>query len=202
MTDEEKAYRGESSVTVDEPGEGKGVLPRVFILSAILAVLAITVLVLWGGRDELRTVKPGYPAPDFTLRDLDHREVSLSDYRGKVVLLNIWSITCPPCIEEVPYLESLHRKMKDNDDFHLLTVVSNRGETEKEVRPFMDEKGLTFHTLIDSRKVVYRRYKLTGWPETFLIDRDGTILEKYIGPREWDSPEFMEKFRRLTEERI
>lgn len=188
----------DASAAEEIAGRERGLLPRIFILSAILSVLALTLLVLWGGRDELRKVKPGYPAPDFTFRDLDFNEVSLSDYRGKIVLLNVWSITCPPCIEEVPYFESLFQKMKGNEDFHLLTVVSNRGETEKEVRPFMEKRGLNFHVLIDSKKVVWRRYKLTGWPETFLIDRDGTILEKFIGPREWDSPEFIERFTRLT----
>jgi peroxiredoxin len=89
--------------------------------------------------------------------------------------------------------------MKDKSDFHLLTVVTNRGETEDKVRPFMEKHGLSFQALIDYKKVAWRRYKLTGWPETFLIDRDGKILEKYVGPREWDSPEFINKFNKLIE---
>lgn len=170
---------------------------KLFITGTIAAILFVTILVLWGGRDEMRKVKPGEPAPDFTFRDLDHKEVSLSDYKGKVVLLNLWSITCPPCIEEVPSLERLYQKMKDNKDFHLLTVVTNRGETENEVRPFMKKHGLHFQALIDSKKVAWRRYKLTGWPETFLIDKDGIIVEKFLGPRKWDSPEYLNKFNKL-----
>jgi len=175
-------------------------LPRILMFSVVMAVFAVTVLVLWGGRDELRIVKVGHPAPDFTFRDLSHTEVSLSDYNGKVVLLNLWSITCPPCIEEVPYLEKLYQKTKENDDFHLLTVVTNRGETEREVTPFVRKHGINFHVLIDNKKVAWRRYKLTGWPETFLIDRKGVIRERFIGPREWDAPQFLNKINELIKE--
>ena len=200
MSDEELAASevpGEG--TAEKKGSGQWV--KLFLLAAITSVLALTVLVLWGGREELRTVLPGHPAPDFTFRDLSHKEVSLSDYKGKVVLLNFWSITCPPCIEEIPYLQRLQEIMQDNPGFHLLTVVTNRGETEKEVRPFMEKRGLTFHALIDSKKAAWRRYKLTGWPETFLLDREGIIVEKFIGPRKWDSKEFMDKFEKLMGEK-
>jgi len=181
----------------DEGRQSRSSIPKLLIGAAIIAVAAVTFLMLWGGRDELRKVRPGYPAPEFTFRDLEHKEVSLSDYKGKVVLLNIWSITCQPCIDEVPFLENLYQKMKGEKDFHLLTVVSNRGETQEEVRPFMQKMGLTFHTLIDTKKVAYKRYKLTGWPETFLIDRNGIIVEKFIGPNKWDSPSLIQMFSLL-----
>ena len=176
---------------------GRSSIPKLLILIAIASVAAITFLMLWGGRDELRKVRPGYAAPDFTLKDLSFKEVSLSDYRGKVVLLNIWSMTCPPCIDEVPYFENLYQTMKNEKDFHLLTVNSNRGETHEDVSKFMSKMGLTFHTLIDTKKIVYKRYKLTGWPETFLIDRNGIIVEKFIGPNKWDSPSFIQKISLL-----
>lgn len=197
MTEDEAS---QEEVSEEQKNSSSSMVPKLLMFSAIVAVFAVTVLVLWGGRHELRRIKPGYPAPDFTFNDLDQKEVSLSDYKGKVVLLNLWSITCPPCIEEIPYLESLYQKMKGNEDFHLLTVVTNRGETEKEVRPFVEKHGLNFHVLIDFKKVAWRRYKLTGWPETFLLDRDGIIIERYIGPKEWDAPKFIEKFNKLLDE--
>ena len=199
MTEEET-----SALPPEEANESKGksgTIPKLFLTAAIFVVFAVTILVLWGGRDELRKVKVGFPAPDFTFRDMSHKEVSLSDYQGKVVLLNLWSITCPPCIDEVPYLEGLYQKMKGNEDFHLLTVVTNRGETAKEVKPFLEKHGLNFHVLIDNKKVAWRRYKLTGWPETFLIGRDGIIVEKFIGPREWDSSRFISKIKSVIEEK-
>lgn len=182
-----------------EEKKSSSTLPKMLMFGAMVAVFAVTILLLWGGRYELARIKPGYPAPDFTFPDLNGKEVSLSDYRGKIVLLNLWSITCPPCIEEVPYFERLYQKMKDKKDFHLITVVTNRGETVEKVRPFMEKHKLTFQTLIDYKKVAWRRYKLTGWPETFLIGRDGIIIEKYVGPRDWDSPEFINKFNKLIE---
>lgn len=181
----------------ENPRQSSGNGVKLFMLAAIFAVFSFAILFLWGGRAELRTVKPGHPAPDFTFRDLNHKEISLSQYKGKVVLLNLWSITCPPCIEEVPYLEKLYQIMKEEKDFHLLTVNTNRGETENEVRPFVEKHGINFHVLVDNKKVVWRRYKLTGWPETFLIDREGIIVEKFIGPKEWDSPEIINKIKGL-----
>ena len=192
-----------SSAEGRDSGEGKKscTTAKFFMLAAILSVLFVTVLMLWGGRDELRKVKPGYPAPDFIFRDLNHKEVSLSDYKGKVVLLNLWSITCPPCIEEVPQIESLYQQMKGVEDFHLLTVVTNRGETEKEVRPFVEKHGIHFQVLIDNKKIAWKKYKLTGWPETFLIDREGIIVEKFIGPKEWASREMINKLTALVEKK-
>ena len=187
----------DSVETEETPVASSSTLPKLIMLGVIISVVALTFLVLWGGRDELRVVKVGYPAPDFTFRDLDHKEVSLSDYKGKVVLLNLWSITCPSCIDENPYFESLFQKMKGNKDFHLLTVVTNRGETEREVAPFAKKHGLNFHILVDNKKVAWKRYKMTGWPETFLLDRDGIIVEKFIGPRDWSSPAFVRKIEKL-----
>jgi len=179
------------------PAASSNAVPKLIMLAVMISVIALTFLFLWGGRDELRVVKVGYPAPDFTFRDLDHKEVSLSDYKGKVVLLNLWSITCSSCIAENPDLESLFQKMKENKDFHLLTVVTNRGETEREVAPFAKKHGLNFHILIDNKKVAWKRYKMTGWPETFLLDRDGIIVEKFLGPRDWSSPAFVGKIEKL-----
>ena len=194
MTDDNSLDSGEKDMA---PAASSNAVPKLIMLAVMISVIALTFLFLWGGRDELRVVKVGYPAPDFTFRDLDHKEVSLSDYKGKVVLLNLWSITCSSCIAENPDLESLFQKMKGNKDFHLLTVVTNRGETEREVAPFAKKHGLNFHILIDNKKVAWKRYKMTGWPETFLLDRDGIIVEKFLGPRDWSSPAFVRKIEKL-----
>ncbi|MBE9503194.1 MAG: TlpA family protein disulfide reductase [Proteobacteria bacterium] len=181
---------------VDAPKQSN--LPKVLLLSAIVAVLIVTFVFLWGGKDQLRKVRAGYAAPDFTFRDLSFKDVSLSQYKGKIVLLNLWSTTCPPCIDEVPYFENLYQKMKGNEGFQLLTVVTNRGEDATVVKTFMDKHGLHFPALVDTKKVVYSRYKLTGWPETFLIGKDGIILDKFVGPKEWDSPQFIDRLNKLT----
>lgn len=199
MSDDNISQSGEDG---GAPAASSSTVPKLIMLAVIISVVALTFLVLWGGRDELRVVKVGHPAPDFTFRDLDHKEVSLSDYKGKVVLLNLWSITCPPCIDEVPHFESLFQKMKGDKDFHLLTVVTNRGETEREVAPFAEKHGLNFHILVDNKKVAWRRYKLTGWPETFLLNREGIIVEKFVGPKDWSSPAFVRKIQKLIKDRV
>ena len=182
---------------VDAPKQSN--LPKALLLSAIMAVLIVTFVFLWGGKEQLRKVRAGYPAPDFTFRDLSFKDVSLSQYKGKIVLLNLWSTTCPPCIDEVPYFENLYQKMKGNEGFQLLTVVTNRGEDAAVVKSFMEKHGLHFPVLVDTKKVVYRRYKLTGWPETFLIGKDGIIMDKFVGPKEWDSSQFIDRMNKLAE---
>ncbi|MBI2874253.1 MAG: TlpA family protein disulfide reductase [Firmicutes bacterium] len=118
------------------------------------------------------------PAPDFTLPDLEGTPVSLGDYRGRVVLVNFWTTWCPPCKEEMPILQQLHREM--NGRMKILAV--DRAEPVEAVRRFVDKYGITFTVLLDRRDDLARRYQLTGIPESFFIDADGIIRVKWIGP--------------------
>ena len=137
----------------------------------------------------------GVSAPDFTLPDLDGEMVRLSDYKGQVVLLNIWATWCPPCVEEMPSMEKLHQTLK-NEGFVLLAVsVDNAGA--KVVRPFMQSKKLSFPALLNPTASIQDLYHTTGVPESFIIDQQGIIVEKILGPRDWASPGAIQYFRRL-----
>ena len=113
--------------------------------------------------------KAGDVAPDFTLATLKGDSVRLSDYRGKVVFLNFWATWCPPCREEMPSMESLYRGLKGRE-FEMLAVSIDRKE-EKAMRPFVTGFPLTFPVLLDPDKEIYGLYRLTGVPETFIIDK-------------------------------
>ena len=125
-------------------------------------------------------------APDFTLEDLDGRNHALSNYRGKVVLLNFWASWCPPCRFEMPSLERLYQsKMKQS--FMVLGI--NQGESSENAFASL---GLfkpmpTFPILLDSKSQVAKSYSVQGLPSSFLINRDGRIVMRAEGERDFSS---------------
>ena len=124
-------------------------------------------------------------APDFTLRDRSGRPFRLSDHRGKVIVLNFWSITCRPCVEELPSFTELTRLMAERDDVEIVTVSTDSG---------WDEVGSLFagdarlRVLFDSeREVVTGMYGTRLFPETWIIDPQGVIRLRVDGARDWSS---------------
>ena len=137
-------------------------------------------------------------APDFTLNDLSSKKVTLSQFRGKVVILNFWSIWCGPCLAEMPSLNKLYLEFKDKG----VTVLAVAEDpAEKPVKSYVKEKGIAFPILIDKEKKVYFRYSLFGIPVTFLIDKKGVIAEKFIGEKDWGSPEMRGKISKLLQKK-
>ncbi|MEE8418559.1 MAG: TlpA disulfide reductase family protein [Dehalococcoidales bacterium] len=117
-------------------------------------------------------------APDFRLQSLEGEMVNLGDLRGKVVLLNFWATWCGPCRDEMGYLEEVHREWTDRG---LALLAINVGETIPQVEDFMREFNLTLPVLLDGDMGVARIYNITGYPTTFLIDKNGIIQGKQIG---------------------
>ena len=124
------------------------------------------------------------PAPDFTIQDLKGNTWKLSDLRGKVVFLNFWATWCPPCREEMPSMKALYEDM-DKSKFEMLTILINDQPANGEA--FARQLGLDFPILVDQEGRIGALYGLTGVPETFLIDAQGILRQKYIGPQQWDS---------------
>src|SRR5512139_1190623 len=131
----------------------------------------------------------GVVAQDFGLPTLRGDYVKLSDYRGRVVFLNIWATWCPPCREEMPSMKSLYQRLKGRE-FEMLGVSIDR-EGERVVRPFAAKYGLTFPVLLDPDGKTQRLYGLTGVPETFIVDKSGVVIHKIIGPQNWVSKEWL-----------
>ena len=134
-------------------------------------------------------------APDFSVPDLAGQAVRLSALRGKVVLVNLWATWCPPCREEMPSMERLYQKLKTRD-FQLL-AVSQDEDGRRVVEPFVRQMKLSFPVLVDPEHQVGDRYGVWGYPETFVIDRSGHVADRIIGPRDWASPESIEKIEKL-----
>ena len=142
-------------------------------------------------------IDKGVPAPEFTLPGLDGNMVKLVDYKGKVVLLNIWATWCPPCVEEMPSMEKLYQELKD-EDFQIL-AVSIDVSGGNVVAPFMKKHKLSFPALTDTQGTLKSLYRTTGVPESFIIEKDGIIAEKIIGPRDWATPAVISYFRNLIQ---
>ena len=137
------------------------------------------------------------PAPDFTFPGLDGKKVSLSDYKGKVVLVNIWATWCPPCVKEMPSMEKLYRKF-NGKNFEILAVSIDETGL-KAVAPFMEKTRLTFPALIDSKGTIKPVYRITGIPESFIIDKQGVLIKKIVGPIDWAAPQVFRFFSSLIQ---
>ncbi|MGD9241644.1 MAG: TlpA disulfide reductase family protein [Desulfobacterales bacterium] len=167
----------------------------------VLIVILIGILILLQTKDTFYNpsdgpqLAKGLPAPNFSLPDLGGQMVSLADYRGKVVLINIWATWCPPCVQEMPSMEKLYQELR-GDGFEILAVSIDESGAQG-VRPFMKKHKLSFPVLTDPEGTIKSLYKTTGVPESFIIDTDGVLVEKVIGPRDWAIPDAIRFFRNL-----
>lgn len=147
----------------------------------------------------LTVVKNVIPAGNFELEDMDEEKVKLSDYRGKVVLLNFWATWCPPCIREMPSMERLHQQV-DAENFKVIAV--NQMEDVDQVFAFTGQLEIdpTFAILFDSTSEVSRDYAVRGLPTTYLIDKEGNIRYRAVGGREFDHAEVIKTIKQLISE--
>jgi cytochrome c biogenesis protein CcmG/thiol:disulfide interchange protein DsbE len=164
----------------------------------------LLVLFLWSNRYRLTPVDPGSRAPNFRVFDLEGGSKNFSDFRGKVLLVNVWATWCPPCQEEMPSMERLYQEISDQD-FEILAVSIDAPVGEKDVfgrtggdlRRFAETRGLNFTILHDPSGKIQDVYRTTGVPESFVVDRDGVIKKKVAGATAWDAPENVQLIRRL-----
>ena len=145
---------------------------------------------------QLTAISKPVTAPPFELQDIDENLHSLTDYRGKVMLLNFWATWCPPCRREMPSMERLHQHMKD-DNF--IVIAINQMEDIDHVFAYTGQLDVdpTFTMLFDSDSKVSQAYKVKGLPTTYLIDKKGQIRYRAVGGREFDHPEVEKIIRKL-----
>ena len=131
--------------------------------------------------------KVGKLAPDFTLKDVNGKSYTLSQLRGKVVLVNFWATWCPPCRGEMPSMERLNALFAGKD--FVLLAINAEEDGKDNVVDFLKENPHTFPVLLDSETEIQRLYGVYQFPETFIVRPDGVIADRVIGAIDWESPQ-------------
>ncbi|HEV8303631.1 MAG TPA: TlpA disulfide reductase family protein [Gemmatimonadales bacterium] len=171
------------------------------LISGIVTTVVFGVALAIRLRPQIDLVEVGSRAPAFHATNLrTGRPATLADYRGQVILVNIWATWCPPCRVEMPSMEQLHKKLAGTD-FRIVAVSVDKEEGPDKVLAFANDLGLTFDLLHDPAGAIQQVYQTTGVPESFLIDRDGVIVKKVIGAAQWDGPVNETIIRRLLDAR-
>ena len=138
-------------------------------------------------RDQLFPVTIGSQAPDFRAKTLGSNQYkSMADYKGQVIVLNVWATWCGPCKDELPSLQRLYSEYGPKG-LKLVAVSIDDFVSEDSIRKFANNYGISFEVLHDSTHAIERVYQTTGYPETFVIGPEGTIRKKWIGPDDWNS---------------
>jgi peroxiredoxin len=140
-----------------------------------------------------RPPRIGQNAPDFTVQDSDHK-ITLSHFRGQVVVLNFWGSFCAPCIEETPDLVKMQSKLKNKG----VTVLAVSIDTDDAAyHKFLKDFAVNYVTVRDDGQKSATAYGTFRWPETYVIDRSGVVRRKFIGAVNWNSPEITDYLSKL-----
>ncbi len=170
------------------------------LTTSLLALLLLPLLVNCENTFNPSSPAPqtGGEAPAFTLPILHGESISLSEYRGKLVLINFWATWCPPCVEEMPSMEKLYKRMKGKP-FEILAISTI--ESESAVKEFVEKNGFSFSILLDKDGGVAEKYGVFSLPETYILDKDGKVIENIKGPFQWDTEKAIEYFNSLLEKK-
>jgi cytochrome c biogenesis protein CcmG, thiol:disulfide interchange protein DsbE len=153
-------------------------------------VLLITLSACYSGT---RPPRIGSAAPDFTVQD-SQTKVTLDQYRGQVVVLNFWATWCPPCVEEIPSLVEMQRRMKAKG----VTVIAVSVDVDESAyKQFVKDHNVNLLTVRDASQKSNDLYGTFKFPETYVIDRNGVMRRKFIGPVDWTAPDVTEFLGKL-----
>jgi peroxiredoxin len=164
-------------------------------------LLIVLLVVLGGGAYIYFNMPPtpvvaGVTAPDFTLEDTKGNKVTLSSFRGKVVMVNFWATWCPPCKEEMPSMDKLNKIMVGKDFVMLAVNVEKNGRSV--VPEFLKKNPHDFTVLYDETGAVQQQYGVFKFPESFIVRKDGTVDRKVLGAIDWASPKTVAYLKSLA----
>lgn len=132
-------------------------------------------------------LRKGDTPPDFTLTTMDGKEVTLSDYKGKKVILNFWASWCPPCKAEMPHMQKYYDKKAEEQNFEILAVnLTSEEKSNRLVEKFVQSYGITFPVPLDEKGNIALKYQVITIPSTFILNTDGQIEHSIIGPMNED----------------
>ncbi|HUO76393.1 MAG TPA: TlpA disulfide reductase family protein [Thermodesulfovibrionales bacterium] len=158
------------------------------VIVIAIFVSAIALIIFSVKREETPKTKAavvGLNAPGFLLDDPSGKTYTLSELKGSVVFINFWATWCPPCIEEIPSIQNLYNGFKDKKEFRMVTILYK--DDYDKAMAFLKQNNYTLPVLIDREGKAAKAYGLTGVPETYIVDKQGVLREKVIGPADWNS---------------
>jgi len=164
------------------------------IIPQLLLIFSLVVPVVADQSKSIYELEKKPLAPDFTLKDVDGKLHKLSDYRGKVVMLNFWATWCPPCRFELPSMQRAYEKLK-NEGVEFLAI--NLGEDADTIFTFTADYPVTFPLLMDIDSSVSNKYPVVGLPTSYFVGPSGHLIYRAIGSREWDEKEMLDKILSL-----
>jgi peroxiredoxin len=176
-------------------------------LLGLLIIVALTLLILRvqspgteNPQTEANQFKPqeGYMAPRFSLRNLKGNLEGLDDHSGKVIVVNFWATWCVPCVKEMPSFENLYRRYRSRG-LTLLAVSLDKGDSTK-VQEFADKHKLSFPILLDTEGVAEKLYPSFSIPFTYVIDKQGRVVARVDGAKNWESPDTFEAVEHLLKQ--
>ncbi|HTS07455.1 MAG TPA: TlpA disulfide reductase family protein [Candidatus Eisenbacteria bacterium] len=166
---------------------------RAFSHFCLLFVACLALISLSACYSGSRPPRIGSAAPEITIQDSDH-SVKLSDYRGQVVVLNFWATWCPPCVEEMPSLVEMQRRMKAKG----ITVIGVSVDVDQSAyNRFLKDHNVNLLTVRDPGQKSSNLYGTFKFPETYIIDRNGVMRRKFIGAVDWTEPEITDFLGKL-----
>ena len=173
---------------------------RKYIMRTALLLIALCLSIHHAETVYAETVAHSGKAPDFTLHDLQGVRHRLSDYVGKVVLINFWASWCKECVAEIPSLNSLYKRFRDKGVVVLGVSIDRHNE---EIRKSMQKVPVAYPVLVDRDSEVFsEKYTLIGLPTTVVIDKNGYITDKLIGRSDFGSAAFAEKMDILVRKKF
>jgi peroxiredoxin len=165
-----------------------------FQLQLVAGLLSLALGALVADSMRERIVETGDKAPGFTVTTDKGRQITPREFGGKVLVLNFWATWCPPCIEELPSLEAMAKEMGPQGVVVLGVSVDKNQQLYKE---FLAKARVSFETARDPEASISADYGTYKYPETYVIDRDGRVRQKYIGPRDWTDPQVVQSIKAL-----
>lgn len=162
-------------------------------MKTLYLLAAFLTLVTAGCYTGSRPQHVGSAAKDFTVRDSDH-QVSLNQFRGQVVVVNFWATWCPPCMQELPSMINMQNQLRSRG---VVVVGVSIDVDDDAYHRFLKQRSVNFVTVRDPEQKVAGMYGTSGWPESYIIDRQGVLRRKVVGPINWESPEVVQFLSKL-----
>jgi len=181
--------------------QNRGLISSAMSIGVVILLVAAILYTVGRKRDKYYLVTEGVATPQFTLPNLYGETITLTEQRGKVLLINLWATWCPACIEEMPSMERLYQDYKGNGTRFDMLAINIDSTNTVQLKEFARKMNITFPILYDKSQQVPYMFKSIGIPESYIVDKKGMIRKKIIGGYDWDRPDTRQLIEELLKEK-